>query len=108
MIAISVGPASASVPIVPMQQPLGRGDVDVAGAGDDVGRRRSPRCRSANIAMACAPPAACTSVTPSSAQAASTAGAGRPPCAALGGDATAISPTPATWAGMTFITTDDG
>ena len=62
----------------------------------------------ANIAMAWAPPAACTSVTPSSAQAASTAGAGRPPCAALGGDATAISLTPATWAGMTFITTDDG
>ena len=46
---------------------------------------------------------------PSSAQAASTAGCGQAAVArALGGDATAISLTPATWAGTTFITTDDG
>ena len=60
------------------------------------------------MAMACAPPAACTSVIPSSSQAASTAAAGRPPWSAWGGETTAISCTPATWAGMTFMTTDDG
>ena len=60
------------------------------------------------MAIACAPPAACTSVMPSSAQAASTAGCGSPPCSRPGGDATAISPTPATCAGITFITTEDG
>ena len=60
------------------------------------------------MASACAPPAACTSVTPSSAQAASTAGCGRPPNSLCGGLATAISLTPAAWAGTTFITTDDG
>ena len=58
--------------------------------------------------MACAPPAACTSVTPSSAHAASTAGCGAPSNSGCGGDATAISATPATSAGMTFISTDDG
>ena len=58
------------------------------------------------MAMACAPPAACTSSMPSSAHAASTAGLGRP--SGCGGDATAICPTPATWAGTTFISTEDG
>src|ERR1035441_1698710 len=47
------------------------------------------------MASACAPPAACTSVTPSSAHAASTEGCGNPPYRACGGDATAIEPTPA-------------
>ena len=45
---------------------------------------------------------------PSRAQAASTAGAGLPPCSGCGGEATAISATPATWAGMMFMTTEDG
>ena len=62
----------------------------------------------ASMASACAPPAACTSVIPSNEHAASTAGCGSPPYAACGGDATAISPTPATWAGTTFMTTDEG
>ncbi len=60
------------------------------------------------MASACAPPTACTSVMPSSAQAARTAGCGRPPNSRCGGDATAIDSTPAAWAGTTFITTDDG
>ena len=38
-IAISVGPASASMPMRPLKQPLGGGDPDVAGAGDHVGGR---------------------------------------------------------------------
>src|SRR6516164_10847412 len=62
----------------------------------------------ANIASACAPPAACTSVTPSSAHAASTDGCGRPPLLSWGGDATAIEATPAAWAGTMFITTEEG
>ena len=41
-IAISVGPASASMPIAPAQQPLGGGDVDVARAGDHVDRLAAP------------------------------------------------------------------
>ena len=60
------------------------------------------------MASACAPPAACTSVTPSSAHAASTDGCGRPPLLACGGDATAIEATPAAWAGTMFITTEEG
>ena len=38
-IAISVGPASESMPITALEQPLGRGDPDVAGAGDHGGAR---------------------------------------------------------------------
>src|SRR6266849_8033922 len=60
------------------------------------------------MASACAPPAACTSRTPSSAHAASTDGCGSPWFAACGGDATAIEATPATWAGTMFITTELG
>ncbi len=60
------------------------------------------------MARAWAPPTACTSLMPSSAQAASTDGCGRPPWPACGGDATAIAPTPATWAGTMFMTTDEG
>ena len=60
------------------------------------------------MASACAPPAACTSVTPSSAHAASTDGCGRPLLPAWGGEATAIEVTPATWAGTRFITTEEG
>ncbi len=59
-----------------------------------------------SMAMAWAPPAAWTSSMPSSAHAASTAGLGRP--FAWGGEATAICGTPATWAGTTFISTEDG
>src|SRR5260370_39159374 len=60
------------------------------------------------MATACAPPAACTSVMPSNAHAARIDGCGKPSCSGWGGDATAISLTPATWAGMTFISTEDG
>ena len=56
--------------------------------------------------MACAPPTAWTSSTPSSAHAASTGGCGRP--SSCGGEATAICGTPATWAGTTFISTEEG
>ena len=45
---------------------------------------------------------------PSSAQAARTAGCGRPPNSCCGGDATAIDSTPAACAGTTFMTTEDG
>jgi hypothetical protein len=62
-----------------------------------------PSMPKASIAMACAPPTAYTSSMPSSAHAAITAGCGRPSC--CGGLATARLPTPATWAGSTFITT---
>ena len=57
--------------------------------------------------MPWAPPAAYTSVTPSSAQAASTVASGQP-VLRCGGDVTAMPETPATWAGTTFITTLDG
>src|ERR1700749_828668 len=60
------------------------------------------------MARAWAPPAACTSSTASSAQAASTAGWGRPPWSAWGGEGTATDPTPATRGGTTFMTTEEG
>ena len=60
------------------------------------------------MAIAWAPPTAWTSSTPSSAQAARMAGAGRPPLSRRGGEATAIWPTPATCAGTTFMTTEEG
>lgn len=62
----------------------------------------------ANIATAWAPPAAYTSSTPSRAQAARIVGCGRPPNSFWGGEATARPSTPASWAGTTFITTEDG
>src|SRR4029450_3732091 len=55
-------------------------------------------------AIACAPPIAYTSSTPSSAHTASTVGCGSPAYSFCGGDATASEPTPATCAGTTFIT----
>ncbi len=82
--------------------PLGRGDVDVARAGDDVDRfddepcRRRRGRRRANIAMAWAPPTAYTSSTPSSAQAARIVGWPEPPNSLCAGVVTAIEPTPAT------------
>src|SRR3954451_15476194 len=57
--------------------------------------------------MAWAPPTAYTSVTPSSAHAASTPGSGIPPWSRCGGEATAIDSTPAICAGTTFMTTLD-
>ncbi len=62
----------------------------------------------ANIATATAPPAAYTSSTPSSAQAARMVGCGRPSNSACGGEASAMDSTPASWAGTTFMTTEDG
>ena len=64
----------------------------------------------ANIAIAWAPPTAYTSSMPSSSQAARIVGCGRPaphwPNEVFwGGLARAIEPTPATWAGTTFIST---
>src|SRR5947207_7372200 len=59
------------------------------------------------MATAWAPPTAYTSATPSRAHAASTKGCGRP-VSFCGGLATARDSTPATWAGTTFMTTDDG
>src|SRR3954449_11142653 len=59
------------------------------------------------MAMACAPPTAYTSVTPSSAHAANTPGSGIPPWSRCGGEATAIDSTPAICAGTTFMTTRD-
>ena len=53
------------------------------------------------------PPIAHTSSTPSRAHAAMIVGSGRPPWACCGGLDRAIEPTPATWAGTTFITTLD-
>ena len=58
--------------------------------------------------MAWAPPAAITSVTPSSAQAARIVGCGSPPNSFCGGEASTICSTPATCAGTTFITTELG
>ena len=54
------------------------------------------------MAIAWAPPTAYTSSTPSSAQAARIVGCGRP-VSRCGDDVSAIEPTPATWAGTTFI-----
>ena len=72
--------------------------------------RPSPRSPApwASSAIAWAPPAAITSVTPSSAQAARIVGCGRPPNSFCGGEASTISCTPATCAGTTFITTELG
>ena len=52
--------------------------------------------------------AACALLGIEEVHAASTAGAGRPPWAGWGGEATAIWATPATWAGMMFMTTEEG
>src|SRR5690625_7258511 len=60
------------------------------------------------MAIACAPPAAYTSSTPSRAHAASTVSSGSPPRPDCGGLATARPPTPAAWAATTFITTELG
>ena len=57
----------------------------------------------ASAAIAWAPPITATSATPSSCAAASTAGWARP--SGPGGVATITESTPATWAGMTFIST---
>lgn len=62
----------------------------------------------ANIATAVAPPAAYTSSMPSSAQAARIVGCGKPPNSFCAGDARAIDSTPASWAGTTFMTTEEG
>ncbi|CAM5647361.1 hypothetical protein SCYAM73S_03921 [Streptomyces cyaneofuscatus] len=62
----------------------------------------------ANIATAWAPPAAYTSSTPSRAQAARIVGCGSPPKSSCAGEATAMPSTPASWAGTTFMTTEDG
>ncbi len=58
--------------------------------------------------MAWAPPTAYTSSTPSSAQAARIVGWPEPPNSFCAGVVTAIEPTPATWAGTTFMTTLEG
>src|SRR6516165_5868670 len=55
-----------------------------------------------------APPTAHTSSTPSRRAAARIVGCGSPPKRACGGVATTRDPTPAIWAGTTFITTLDG
>src|SRR5579875_601235 len=104
---ISVGPASASMPTTPRTQRLAAATQMLPGP---VTRSTGghPSTPYANIATAWAPPTACTSSTPSRAQAASTAGFGRPPNSGFGGDATASEATPATWAGTTFMTTLDG
>ena len=60
------------------------------------------------MATACAPPVAHTSSTPSSEQAASTVGFGQPSLSTWGGEATTRVDTPASWAGMTFISTLEG
>ena len=57
------------------------------------------------MAIACAPPTAYTSSTPRSAHAARIVGCGRPPWSFCGDEVSAIEPTPATWAGTTFMTT---
>ncbi len=67
----------------------------------------SPGTPYANIAMACAPPTAYTSSTPSSAHSARMLGCGSPPKSFCGGLATAIDATPAACAGTTFMMTLD-
>src|SRR5689334_16425094 len=66
----------------------------------------------AKAATAWAPPTAYTSSTPSSAQAARIVGCGYPAKTPVfsrwGGEATASEPTPAIWAGTTFMTTLEG
>src|ERR1043165_5351005 len=62
----------------------------------------------ANIAIACAPPTAYTSSTPSRAHAARIVGCGSPPWSACGGEETAREADPASWAGTTFMTTLEG
>lgn len=59
------------------------------------------------MAIAWAPPTAYTSSTPSSAHIARIVGCGKPPCSRCGGDVTARDETPATWAGTTFISTEE-
>src|SRR5581483_5251647 len=101
----SVGPFSPSVPTTPRSTRLAAATYTFPGPViTSTGAQSSVPY--ANMASACAPPAACTSRTPSSAHAASTTGCGRP--SRCGGDATATAATPATWAGTTFITTEDG
>ena len=60
----------------------------------------------AMAATAWAPPMGTRSDTPSSAQAAATPLAAPPP--RLGGEQTTTRSTPATWAGMAVMSTDDG
>src|SRR3954454_1263811 len=78
-------------------------------AGSQTSSPSASRAPYANIATAWAPPTAYTSSTPSSAHAARIVGLGRPTnpggfsrCAGL---VTATEPTPASWAGTTFMTT---
>src|SRR5439155_26162418 len=104
--AISVGPASASMPTVPRTSRLAAVTQTLPGPVI-TSTGTHPDVPYANMAIACAPPTAYTSSTSSSAQAASTYGSGSPVCF-WGGLVTAIEPTPATWAGTTFITTLDG
>src|SRR5262249_36058476 len=103
-IAISVGPASASMPSRPRSSRLAATTQMLPGPVT-IGARGHDCVPYANIATAWAPPTAYTSVTPSSAQTARIVGCGRPPWARCGGLATAIEGTPATCAGTTFMTT---
>jgi hypothetical protein len=88
------------------QQPLGRRDVDVARAGDDIRGRAVRRAVGEHGDRL----GAAGRVHLGDAEQRARGQHGRMRQAAVpgGGEATAISPTPATWAGMTFITTEDG
>jgi hypothetical protein len=112
--AISVGPASASMPTTPRSSRLAAvtqmlpGPVIMSTGSQCSAPSGSTVEPYASIATAWAPPTAYTSSTPSSAQAASTRWSGRPPFSRCGGLTTTRERTPAAWAGTTFITTVDG
>jgi hypothetical protein len=103
----SLGPASASMPTAPRRSRFAAVTYTLPGP---VTRSTgsTPSTPYANMATAWAPPTAYTSSTPSSAHAARIVRSGRPPSSRRGGVATAMLDTPATWAGITFISTLDG
>lgn len=92
---------------LPGEEALGGGDPDVAGAGDHVGGRAGLRAVREHRDGGGAAGRVHLS-TPSRAQAARMVGCGMPPNSACAGEASAIEPTPASCAGTTFMTTDDG
>ena len=101
---ISEGPASMSMPTTPNTSRFAAATYRFPGPTILSTARIGP-APNASAAIACAPPMVHTSSTAASFAAASTSGFSSPDGA---GTVMTISATPATRAGMVFISTDDG
>lgn len=96
----SEGPASMSMPAM-RPDTICFAAVTQALPGPQITSHAGTATPSASAAIACAPPAASTASAPATAAAAKVIGCGS-------GDATTTRSTPATRAGVTVISTDDG